>query len=83
MAASQGAVVAGVVNAHRQQERYLWKCDCAVCCDSSLCNGQHRRLPPRKGVLAVDVAALASAAPHVLVFATQLLRWEYAEPMQG
>ena len=54
-----------------------------MCCASSLRSAQHRRRPPHQGVLAVDVAALSGAEPHVLVGATQQPGWTYAEPTQG
>ena len=54
-----------------------------MCCESSLRNAQHRRRPPNQGVLAVDVVALTGAGPHVIVGATQLPGWTYAEPTQG
>ena len=62
-----GAVRGGVAEDHRQYGHYPWRDDCAVCADAALRQAPHRRQLPHAGVLAVDIASLSGAGPHVLV----------------
>ena len=78
-----GAVRDGVAEAHHQAGHYPWRDDCAVCNDAALRHAKHQRRIPHAGVLAVDLAMLGPAGPHVLVGATQLPGWTYAEPVKG
>ena len=81
--APAGGVISGVDATHRQHGHYPWRADCEVCCGAALRSAQHRRQLPHAGVLAVDLASLGMSGPHVLVGATQLPGWQYAEPVRS
>ena len=83
VAAHVGAVRDGVSTRHQQEGHYPWRSDCSVCCDAAMRSTQHRRRLPHAGVLAIDLAALGTGGPRVLVGVTQLPGWTYAEPVRG
>ena len=82
-AAGVGAVRAGVEEQHRQVGHYPWQAECSVCNEAGMRSEQHRRRLPHAGVLAVDILSMGTAGPHMLVGATQLPGWVYAEPVRG
>ena len=82
-AAHATAVRDGVTPCHQQIGHYPWRSDCALCCDAALRHAPHKRRLPHAGVLSVDLAALGTSGPRVLVGATQLPGWAYAEPVRG
>ena len=67
-----GAVRDGVASSHQQEGHYPWRSECAFCSDAAIRHDQHRRRLPHAGVLAVDLAALGTTGPRVLVGATQM-----------
>ena len=77
------AVRGGVDEEHRQHGHYPWRPDCGSCCAAAMRSQQHRRRLPHAGALAVDVAAVEKGGPYVLVGATQVPGWVYAEPLRS
>ena len=83
VSACSSAVRDGVAASHQQEGHYPWRSDCSVCCDAALRNARHHRRLPHSGVLAIDLVALGTSGPRVLVGTTQLPGWTYAGQARG
>ena len=77
------AVYEKAADEHRQQGHYPWSAECGICNEAALRSDPHHRRMPHPGVLAVDIASLTVSGPHVLVGATQMPGFTYAEAVRS